>query len=121
MKSSPAHGNPPTEADILRQCFQYLQTVRRYMVWRSSTGAARYTNRDGTTRLMRFGPLGQPDILGVIPHLGRLLAVEIKRPGRSPTRAQADFLDRVNRSGGLAFCVHSLQELIEGLQRELEI
>jgi len=108
----------PTEADILRQCHAYLTGVRGWFCWRASTGAARYRNADGTQRLMRFGPLGQPDILGVIPHCGRLLAVEIKRPGRSPTRAQADFLDRVNRSGGLAFVAHSLDELIESLARE---
>jgi len=111
-----------TESDILKQCHAYLTGVRGWFCWRASTGCARYPNRDGSHRLMRFGPVGCSDLLAVIgqpgPHHGRLLAVEVKRPARSPTRAQADFLDRVNRAGGLAFVVHSLDELIESLARE---
>jgi len=107
---------PPSEADIVHACVDYLR-YRGYLVWRASTGAARYPNADGTHRLMRFGPVGQPDIFAVIPHAGRLLAVECKQPGRHATPAQADFLGRINRAGGLGIVVHSLNELIEALAR----
>jgi hypothetical protein len=105
----------PSEAEILRQCLQYLQ-LRHIAAWRSNTGAARLSGKGGRVRLVRFGVPGQPDVLGVLSPSGRMLAVEVKRPGKTPTAAQAAFLAAVRAAGGVAGCVHSVDELVELLR-----
>ena len=58
---------------------------------------------------------GIADILAVLPPSGRLLAIELKAPGKpaQPTEIQARFLENVNRCGGYAVCVNSLEEVID--------
>ncbi len=61
------------------------------------------------------GPMqraGLPDLL--ILHRGRLLAVEIKRPGKHPTRLQAHTLAALRAAGAeaiVATCVEEIQSL----------
>jgi len=104
----------PLEADILRQCLQYLQ-LRGVLCWRQNQGAISGTH-NGKRRFLRFTSMeGVSDILGILPPTGRFLAVEVKRPGKNPTPQQAAFLGIVRQCGGLAVCVHSLDELQEVL------
>lgn len=70
------------------------------MVWRNNTGAFPIDGPNGR-RFFRAGTKGSSDLLGIVPRSGRLLAVEIKRPGKHPTDDQADFLRRVRESGGV--------------------
>ena len=79
--------------------------------WRQNQGAITGEHQ-GKRRFLRFASIdGISDIIGLLPTSGRLLAVEVKRPGRKPTPAQEAFLDVVRQNGGLAACVHSLAEL----------
>ena len=106
---------PPTpEAEVLRQCLQLLQ-VLRVPAWRANTGAMTATASTGRRRFVRFGVPGQPDILGLLPPAGRLLAVETKQKGRKPTAAQAAFLANVEAAGGLALVVRDVEELRRAL------
>jgi hypothetical protein len=63
------------------------------------------------------GPMSQPkgvsDILGVWK--GRLLAIEVKRPGGKVSDEQQAFIDRVNKLGGIAFVARSVDDVIRGL------
>lgn len=100
----------PLESEILRVCLEYLR-LRGVFCWRQNQGAVT-AEYQGRKRFLRFaGADGIADILGVLSPSGRLLAVEVKRPGRQPTAQQQGFLDAVRRQGGLAVCVHSLAEL----------
>ena len=57
---------------------------------------------DGGDRYVQFHSVpGQSDLMGMLKG-GRLLAIEIKRPGARPTEQQAAFLARVATGGGLA-------------------
>jgi hypothetical protein len=76
----------------------------------------------------RFTPyglcVGSSDIIGIVEKrfvpedlIGRrlvvtgvTLALEVKKPGRKPTKEQQLFLDLVNRRGGVGACVHSEDE-----------
>ena len=64
------------------------------------------------------GPMSQPkgvsDILGC--YQGRLLAIEVKRPGKKPTPDQQRFLDRVKIEGGISFVASSVSDVIEKLK-----
>ncbi len=104
----------PREADVLRDCLLWLKWHGVYC-WRQNQGAIS-GEHNGKRRFLRFTSLpGISDILGILPPSGRLLAVECKRPGNKPTPEQAAFLDIVRQSGGVAICVHSVEELEQAL------
>lgn len=103
------------EADLLRDCLQWLQ-LHRVLCWRQNQGAISGVH-NGKRRFLRFTSMsGVSDILGVLPPTGRMLAVECKLPGRQPTLEQAAFLDMVRQAGGVAICAHSLEELEQALR-----
>ena len=96
----------PRESAIQGQILAYLQVRKDVvaMAWRNNSGAL----RDRTGRLVRYGKTGSADVLGVIRHSGRLLAVEVKRSGNKPTPAQAAFLADVKSAGGVAIVADDL-------------
>lgn len=105
----------PTESDIVKACLQYLQQVRGYLAWRQNSGAFAGEYK-GRKRFVRFHTAkGCSDILFVLPPLGTLCAVEVKRSGQKPTADQEAFLAAVRRAGGRAVCVTSVTELIAAL------
>ena len=71
------------------------------------------------------GPMSQPkgvsDIIGILPKGvaasdgGRFLAIEVKRPGGRVSPHQQQFIDRVNRMGGLGFVAYSVEDVITRL------
>jgi VRR-NUC domain len=98
------------EADILRACLTWLHLQGVYC-WRQNQGAIAAVSQ-GKRRFFRFsGISGVSDILGLLRPSGRLLAIEVKRPGCQPTPEQQIFLEVIQANGGLALCVHSLDEL----------
>lgn len=109
---------PRPEREIQRAILDLLAALH-IPAWRANTGAARYVYQ-GKARFVRFGPKGQPDILAILPGPGRLVAIEVKRPGERLSPHQANFLDMVARAGGIGLCVSSPAELDEKLQRYLE-
>lgn len=66
------------------------------------------------------GPMSQPrgvaDILGCWE--GRMLAIEVKRPGGKVTDDQEKFLKKVAENGGIAFVARSVDDVISGLGAE---
>ena len=56
---------------------------------------------------------GVSDIIGI--YKGKLLAVEVKTKRGKLSPAQKAFIDSINRFGGLAFVVRSVDELIDNL------
>ena len=103
-----------TENDVLQSCLEYL-TLNGCLAWRSNNTGV-YDPAKKCFRAFR-GLAGVSDILGCLGD-GRLLAVETKRPGGRLSAEQKRFLDAVRERGGLAFCVSSLQQLIDGLREE---
>ena len=106
------------ETDIQKACLEYLK-LRGIFVWRNNTTGI----FDSKTGQWRFhGMRGVADILGVLPQtvnvdgqsvtFGNLLAVEVKRPGNGHVSDhQQQFLDEVNKRGGVGFVVTSVSEL----------
>lgn len=95
--------NPETV--LTRQLIKYLQLLG-IPAWRNNTGAVKRGNR-----FIRFGHPGSADILGCMPPDGRLLAIEVKMPGRYPSPKQRNFLAEITRAGGIAGVVRSLEDL----------
>lgn len=91
------------ESEVLKQCLEYLK-LRGFYVWRNNSGAV----KNGK---LRFGLPGSSDILGILPN-GQFLAVECKKEnGGKLSDKQVEFLSRIKENGGVAVCVHSVNEL----------
>lgn len=75
------------------------------ILWRQNTGCL----QDKTGRWIKYGLcVGSSDLIGI--YKGRFLAVEVKVPGKRPTSEQLNFIDVVNKAGGIAAWVTSVEE-----------
>lgn len=80
-----------------------------------NSGAGKLALGDGTTsRFVRFGWTGAPDIIGQLRD-GRLLAVEVKRREGVVSQEQKDFLRMVHQANGLAFVARSVDDVFSAL------
>lgn len=61
-----------------------------------------------------FTTVGTPDVLGCVA--GRMVAVEVKRPGGRPTAAQVAQLAKWRRAGALALVATSADEVRAALE-----
>lgn len=62
------------------------------------------------------GPMsapGVPDLIGC--YKGRMIGIEIKSQRGVVSDKQQDFLDKINRAGGVAFVARTIDDVIEGL------
>ena len=102
------------ESDIQRAVLEYLGLLR-WSVWRFNSGGARL-GPDG--RFVRFSTArGCSDLIAIAPG-GRFVAIEVKRPGNSPTALQAAWLAEVRAAGGLALVATSAADLARQLREE---
>lgn len=87
--------------------------LREIMVTVSKEGARVFRNncgmlRDEQGRYIRYGVAnpGGADLIGWTAK-GRFLAIEVKRPGERPKQEQINFIDTVNKAGGIGFVATS--------------
>jgi hypothetical protein len=90
---------------------EYLH-VRDFFAWNNPIGAVEV--RPG--QWLRFGKVGSADIMGCLPG-GRFLAIECKAERGRLSGTQRDFLNEVERLGGLAIVVRSFQEVDLALRK----
>jgi hypothetical protein len=109
-KSGPLTSVRPLERDVLPGVLKALQLHHR-VAWAQRMNVVAQKIDD---RFVRAGFKGLSDIIGQLKD-GRLLAVEVKRPGGMPTAAQVEFLGLVDRSGGIAFVARSIDDVIAAL------
>lgn len=84
-----------------------LETIQDLgvMVWRNHVGAVRIGGR-----FQRFGTPGSPDLFAVVR--GRLLGIEVKRPGQKPTPEQYAWGKRLELAGGLFIVAYSTDDAV---------
>jgi hypothetical protein len=84
-----------------------------HTVFRNNTGVL----KDERGIPVRFGLcVGSSDLIGWTSD-GRFLAIEVKMPGKNPSRAQLNFIDAVNDSGGLAFVARNIEDITLHLKK----
>lgn len=101
----------PTEGQVLKSALEYLQLDRR-VAWieRMNTGA--YAVGTGKKRRwIRYGFKGCSDLLGQLVD-GRLLAIEIKKPSGGVSPEQREFLDIVQKYGGVSGVARRVEDVI---------
>lgn len=91
----------PLEASIVRSILQKLNSLPGCYAVKTHGGP--------------YGA-GQPDILGC--YQGQAFALEVKRPGNTPTPRQEAVLARWQAAGAVAGVVHSAKEALKLLGRE---
>lgn len=93
------------ETDIM-QLVRIKASELGAVLWRNNVGRL----QDVTGRWVQFGLCnGSSDLIGYFK--GKFLALEIKVPGKKPTPEQINFIERVNKAGGIAAVVTSPDQL----------
>ena len=94
------------EGPVIRAVDEYL-ALKKIPHWRINSGALK-TQRG---QLVRFGAKGMSDFYAIGPQ-GQSIWIECKRPvGGVLSEAQIEFLDCINRNGGVGIVVSSVESL----------
>lgn len=97
-----------TEQEIQKTIIDYLR-LKHYVVFKHhSTGS---TIRDSKPVFFKYGDRGIADIIACSTK-GTFVAVEVKKKGGKPSPEQLDFLERVNRAGGLGILAYDLETVV---------
>jgi hypothetical protein len=100
------------EVDIQGQIMDVLDRLHIFH-WRNNTGGF-FSGK----RFVKFGLVGSGDILGILPG-GRFFSIETKKPkGKTDQKReekQIAWMESVNKSGGLAIKVQSVEDVLVGL------
>ena len=107
---TPRRKNDRPEAAALVEVLRVLRNHPAVaFVERQNSGAVKVGNR-----FIRYGWKGAPDILGMMRD-GRLLACEVKSPRGRLRPEQKEFLDLVQRFGGVAFVARNCRDVLKAL------
>jgi hypothetical protein len=113
---TPKAGDPlklVKEIAVMRAVNDWL-TLRGIPHWRINSGGL----QDAHGRMVKFGAIGMADFYAIGP-AGISIWIECKRPvGGRLTEAQKEFLDCINRSGGIGIVVNSVESLEQQLKGE---
>lgn len=97
-----------TEAEIQRAIRLRLAATGKVLLFRNNVGVGEFQGQR-----VRFGLLrGSSDLIGLIKPSGRFFALEVKRPGKKPTKEQEMFMKLVRSFGGHAACVDSVEKAV---------
>lgn len=92
-------------------------------LWRNSTGEMRLPQGGS----LKFGLcVGSADIIGIcrvpMPQpVGVFLAIEVKTPTGRPSKEQINFLDHVNKMGGIGYIARSVEEAQQELDSRVQM
>lgn len=97
------------EKDIENLILKYLNILPSTFAWKNNTTGV-YDEKRGCYRRQqnKWAINGVSDILGI--RHGRLLAIEVKTPSGKVTQEQQQFIDRVNKEGGIAGVARSIAD-----------
>jgi hypothetical protein len=105
------------EGDVIRAVDQWL-ALKKIPHWRINSGCL----KNSRGRPVRFGATGMADFYAIGPAPeGKSIWIECKRPkGGIVSEAQHEFLDCINRHGGIGIVVNSIESLEQQL-KEAEV
>lgn len=102
-----------TEAQIQRQCLEYLN-YNGFYAFRYNSGLVRVIRNRNQTGMVKLGEAGMPDILALRD--GQFYGFEIKRMGKKSTTIQTLTQKKLTNFGAKVYEIHSLDELHEDLK-----
>lgn len=98
-----------SESAILRAVLVAVSRLPDTMVWRNQTGAL----RDARGRVVTFGLIGSPDIIGV--YQGRALGIECKTQTGRQSDNQHNFERAWRAAGAIYILARSVDDALRGL------
>lgn len=101
---------PRREGDLVRAALEWCR-LYGILAWRNNTGAFKGEHR-GRSRFVRYGHKGSGDIFAVLPG-GRFASIECKVVGRKASESQAEWIEQVRASGGIAGVVYCIDDLVD--------
>lgn len=105
------------EAELLVDALDWLIS-HGIAAWRNNSGVIFIKNPiTKRNRKIQTGITGSSDIIGVLPGSGKFLAAEAKVKNNKVTESQQNFIDAVNRAGGVGFVFRDLKELERGIKK----
>ena len=87
--------NATKEQDIQTKIMEYIQSIGGLPVKFNNIGI--------------YAKAGVSDILACIK--GRFVAIEVKKPGETPSKLQENFINAINSIGGFAFWADNLDDV----------
>lgn len=99
------------EQDIQKQIKDYLQALGWIVIKINNVGIKK---PDGS--YIPSHQKGVSDLICCTPK-GKFVAIEVKRPGNKPTQLQKQFLQNVNKIGGLGLWATSVDEVIKDINK----
>jgi len=110
---SPKNPFTLSEHELMNWCISYL-SLRGHFVQRINTGRAFIRDDNGKViRTIMLAETGSPDIIGFHGKDGRYIGIEIKVKPNKPEPAQLQFIENINRCGGIGAIVYSQEELMK--------
>ena len=104
-----------SESHLVRSILLAYGTSPTIRLFRQNTGVGVGLKHSG---VISFGLCkGSSDIIGIKSPEGRFIALECKMKPRKATPEQVQFLLMVDRMGGIAACVYSLEDCFAVLGR----
>ncbi len=101
----------PLEKDIQRAICDYL-AAKKHFFWRSNNIPVFGRSNDGVKRfraLPKYTPKGLPDI--IVIKEGKIIGIEVKRPGLKLRPDQAIFGFNLSEAGGVYMIAHSVADV----------
>ena len=108
MKPVRFTNKPQKETDIQADALNYLER-RGVYCWRNNTGAR---------GRVKYGKVGSPDIIGIMPN-GRFIGVELKKPKGRLSDKQRRFHKDALRNNATIIVARSVEELHTKYKREI--
>lgn len=104
-----------SEHQIQSAILEWLPYLGVY-AWRNNSGMIA-VGEGRYRRMIKLGKAGLPDIIGVHKTTGRMIAIEVKRPGKKPTELQENTIRELREYNAIAFVATS----IDDVKKELEV
>lgn len=101
------------ESQIQKQILDYL-LYKKYLVWKNNNVGI---FKKATGQYIPSPSLGVSDIIGCTKE-GKLLCIEVKRNNGKLTENQKNFLEAVNKHGGIGFVARSVENVMEQLNEK---
>jgi len=103
-----------TEKQLQKIIIEYLRYHPKVAWIERINVGAHVIDEKNSRRFVRYSFKGCSDILGQMKN-GKFLAVEVKSARGRLTEYQSEFINKVNKSGGLALVVRSLDDVQDAL------
>jgi penicillin-binding protein-related factor A (putative recombinase) len=99
------------EKHIEKQILLWLNMQSGIKAWKNkSTGTYDPVRKCFRRATSRFTQKGTSDIIGIVA--GKMLCIEVKRPGGKLTQEQHDFLNEMTDLGAICMVAYSLDDVI---------